>query len=151
MEAGFFIIVVSPLDCPLVIVQNHTTGSQGTLASTWPAGNETSTFAHPSHASHRKFRPESSVRGSYSAKVPRSSLAEVHREFVYHILEDQVDGQEAGKREDGERREESGVVEEIRRTVERENSSVESILSLAELCTFTTDFRYLRKRKWGGR
>ena len=36
-------------------------------------------------------------------------------------------------------------------TVERENSSVESILSLAELCRFTTDFRYLRKRKRGGR
>ena len=31
--------------------------------------------------------------------------------------------------------------------MEKKNSSVESILSLAELCRFTTDFRYLRKRK----
>ena len=48
-------------------------------------------------------------------KVPRSSLAEVHREFVHHILEDEVDGQKEGqgdKREDGEEGEESGVVEE---------------------------------------
>ena len=35
--------------------------------------------------------------------------------------------------------------------VERENSSVESILSFAELCRFTTDFRYRRKKKRGGR
>ena len=35
-----------------------------------------------------------SLRGSYSARVPRSSLAEVHREFVHHIVEDEVDGQE---------------------------------------------------------
>ena len=56
-----------------------------------------------------------SVRGSYSARVPRSSLARVHREFVHHILEDEVDGQEEGqdeKGEDGQQREESGVVEE---------------------------------------
>ena len=55
------------------------------------------------------------VRGSYSARVPRSSSGRVHREFVHHILEDEVDGQEEGqddKREDGEQREESGVVEE---------------------------------------
>ena len=47
--------------------------------------------------------------------MPRSSSAEVHREFVHHILEDEVDGQKEGqddKREDGERREENGVVEE---------------------------------------
>ena len=39
----------------------------------------------------------------------------MHREFVHHIVEDEVDGQEEGqddKREDGEQREESGVVEE---------------------------------------
>ena len=39
----------------------------------------------------------------------------MHREFVHHILEDEVDGQEErkdDKREDGEQREESGVVEE---------------------------------------
>ena len=55
------------------------------------------------------------VRRLYSARVPGSSLAGVHREFVHHILEDEVDGQEEGqddKREDGEQREESGVVEE---------------------------------------
>ena len=47
--------------------------------------------------------------------VPRSSLAEVHKEFVDYILEDEVDGQEEGqgdKREDGEEGKESGVVEE---------------------------------------
>ena len=56
-----------------------------------------------------------SVRGSYSARVPRSSLAEVHREFVHHIVEDEVDGQEErqdDKREDRQQREESEVVEE---------------------------------------
>ena len=55
------------------------------------------------------------MRGSYSARVPRSSLTRVHREFVHHIVEDEVDGQEEGqddKREDGQQREESGVVEE---------------------------------------
>ena len=57
------------------------------------------------------------VRGSYSARVPRSSLARVHREFVHHILEDEVDGQEEGqddKREDSEQGEESGIVEKSR-------------------------------------
>ena len=33
------------------------------------------------------------MRGSYSARVPRSSFAEVHREFVHHIVEDEVHGQ----------------------------------------------------------
>ena len=33
--------------------------------------------------------------------------------------------------------------------VERENSSVESILSLAELCRFTTDFRYFEEEEKG--
>ena len=39
----------------------------------------------------------------------------MHREFVHHTLEDEVDEQEEGqddKREDGEQRQESGVVEE---------------------------------------
>ena len=39
----------------------------------------------------------------------------MHREFYHHILDDEVDGQEEGqddKREDGEQREESGLVEE---------------------------------------
>ena len=55
------------------------------------------------------------MRGSYSAKVPRSSLASVHREFVLHIVEDEVVGQEErqdDKKEDGEQRKESGAVEE---------------------------------------
>ena len=55
------------------------------------------------------------MRGVVLGKVPRSSLARVHGEFVHHILEDEVDGQEEGqddKKEDGEQREESGVVEE---------------------------------------
>ena len=44
-----------------------------------------------------------------------SSSAEVHREFVHHILEDEVDGQKEGqgvKREDGGEGEVNGVVEE---------------------------------------
>ena len=47
------------------------------------------------------------MRGSYSARVPRSSLARVHREFVHHIVEGEVDGQEEGqddKRENGQQR-----------------------------------------------
>ena len=55
------------------------------------------------------------VRGSYSARVPRSSSAGVHKEFVHHIVDDEVDGQEQGqddKREDGQQREESGEVVE---------------------------------------
>ena len=34
------------------------------------------------------------VRGSYSARVPRSSLAGVHEGFVHHIVEEEADGQE---------------------------------------------------------
>ena len=47
--------------------------------------------------------------------MPRSSLAGVHREFVHHIVVDEVDGHEEkqdDKREDGQQREESGEVEE---------------------------------------
>ena len=39
----------------------------------------------------------------------------MHREFVHHVVEDEVDGQEErqdDKREDGLQREESGEVEE---------------------------------------
>ena len=39
----------------------------------------------------------------------------MHREFVHHIVEDEVDGQEErqyDKREDGQQREESGEVAE---------------------------------------
>ena len=46
---------------------------------------------------------------------------------------------------------ESKVEESRSLHVERENSSVESTLSLQELCRFTTDFRLLRKVKRGGR
>ena len=51
----------------------------------------------------------------------RRSSEEVHREFVHHILEDEVDGQKEGQgdqREDGEEEEVNGVVEEraIRQT-----------------------------------
>ena len=47
-----------------------------------------------------------------SAKVPS---ARVRKEFVRHIVEDEVDGQEErqdDKREDGQQREQSGVNEE---------------------------------------
>ena len=53
------------------------------------------------------------MRGSYSARVSWSSSASVHKEFVHHIVEDEVDAQEEGqddKGEDGQQREESGVV-----------------------------------------
>ena len=55
------------------------------------------------------------MRGSYSATVPRSSKAEVHREFAHHIVEEEVDGQEEkqdDRREDRQQREESGEVAE---------------------------------------
>ena len=48
---------------------------------------------------------------TYSAWVPRSSLAEVHREFVHHIVEEEADGQEEKEDDRGEDRqqeEESG-------------------------------------------
>ena len=47
--------------------------------------------------------------------MPRSSLAGVHREFVHHIVEDEVDGPEErqdDKIEGGQQREESGEVTE---------------------------------------
>ena len=52
------------------------------------------------------------------AKVPRSS-AELHRRFVHHILEDEVDGQkeEQGDQRDKDEEEEvNGDVEAIRET-----------------------------------
>ena len=55
------------------------------------------------------------MRGSYSARVPRSSLAEVNREFVHHLVEDEVDGQKErqdDRREYRQQREENGSVEE---------------------------------------
>ena len=47
--------------------------------------------------------------------VKMASLAEVHRELVHHIVEDEVDGQEErqdDRREDRQQREESGEVQE---------------------------------------
>ena len=55
------------------------------------------------------------VRGSFSTRVPRSTSAEVHREFVHHIVEEEVDGQEEkldDRREDKQLGEESGEVAE---------------------------------------
>ena len=55
------------------------------------------------------------MRGSYSARVPRSSLTEVHREFVHHIVEEEADGQEEkqdDRRKDRQQGEESGEVAE---------------------------------------
>ena len=58
------------------------------------------------------------VGGSFSARVPRSS-AELHRGFVHHILEDEVDGhkeEQGDQREDEEGEEVNGDVESIRET-----------------------------------
>ena len=63
--------------------------------------------------------------------MPWSSLAEVRREFVHHILEDEVDGQKEGqgdKREDGEEGEENGVVEE------REQSDTTTTMRMKHGC-----------------
>ena len=58
--------------------------------------------------------------------MPKSS-AEVHREFVHHILKNEVDGQEErqdDQREDGEEEEVNGVVEEIKQTQQRSHETV---------------------------
>ena len=56
------------------------------------------------------------MRGSYSARVPRSSLARVHRECVHYIVEEEeVDGQaekQDDRREDRQEEEERGEVAE---------------------------------------
>ena len=59
------------------------------------------------------------MRLSYSARVPGSSLAVVHRGFVHHIVEDEVGGQEErqdDRREDKQQGEESGEVVENQNT-----------------------------------
>ena len=59
------------------------------------------------------------VRGSYSARVPRSSSAEVHREFVHHIVEEEADDQEEkqdDKREERQQEEECGKLWRIKHT-----------------------------------
>ena len=69
------------------------------------------------------------MRGSYSARVPRTPLAEVHGEFVHHIVEDEVDGQEErqddrregrqqGKESGGSRRESNTLHERMKMTHE---------------------------------
>ena len=72
------------------------------------SSHESRTPASPMSMDSQPLKP---VRGSYSASVPRSSLARVHREFVNHIVEDEADGQEEGQddKRDGVQ---SGVVEE---------------------------------------
>ena len=52
-----------------------------------------------------------------SARVPRSS-AELHKGFVHHILEDEVDGQkeEQGDQREDEEEEVNGDVESIKET-----------------------------------
>ena len=55
------------------------------------------------------------MRGSNSATVPKFSFAEVHREFVHHTVEDEVDGEEErqdDRTEDRLQREDNGEVEE---------------------------------------
>ena len=55
------------------------------------------------------------MRGPYSARVPRSSLARVRRVLVPHITEEKGEDQEDeqdDRREDRQQREESGEVEE---------------------------------------
>ena len=58
-----------------------------------------------------------SVGGSFSARVPRSS-AELHRGFVHHIQEDEVDGrkEKQGDQREDEGEEVNGDVEAIRET-----------------------------------
>ena len=54
------------------------------------------------------------MRGSYSARVPRSSLAEVHREFVHHIVEEEAEDwvdEQDDRRENGQQEEEERVAE----------------------------------------
>ena len=58
------------------------------------------------------------VGGSFSARVPRSS-AELHKGFVHHILEDEVDGQ---KEEQGDQREEDEEEEVNGEVGERQQS-----------------------------
>ena len=54
------------------------------------------------------------MRGSYSARVPRSSLARVRRVLVSHIMEEEGEDQEDEKddrREDRQQEVEGGIAE----------------------------------------
>ena len=64
--------------------------------------------------------PLSSVRGSYSANVPRSSLAEVHREFVLHTVEEETEDQIDEKND----KKESGQQEDERRVAENQTHNM---------------------------
>ena len=58
--------------------------------------------------------PPKSVRGSYSARVPRSSLAEVHREFVHHIVVKEAadpENEQDDRREEGQQEVEGRIAE----------------------------------------
>ena len=53
-------------------------------------------------------------RGSYSARVPRSSLAGVHRVFVFHILEEEAEdpeNEQDDSREEGQQEVEGRIAE----------------------------------------
>ena len=59
--------------------------------------------------------PDSFCERVVLGKGAKILLAEVHREFVHHIVEDEVDGQEErqdDRREDSQQRKENGEVEE---------------------------------------
>ena len=63
---------------------------------------------------HPKYTWARSVRGSYSARVPRSSFARVRRVLVFHIMEEEAEDQENeqdDRREDGQQRVEGRVDE----------------------------------------
>ena len=61
-----------------------------------------------------------SVRGSYSARVPRSSLARLHREFVHRIVEEEAEDQ-VDEKDD---RRESGKQEEAGRVAENQTHNM---------------------------
>ena len=53
------------------------------------------------------------MRGSYSARVPKSSISGVHKDFVHHIVEDEAEdyvNEQDDRRESGQQ-EEEGVAE----------------------------------------
>ena len=59
------------------------------------------------------------MRGSFSARVPRSSFAEVRRVLVLHIVEEEADDQENerdDRTEDGQQEVEGRVAESIKTT-----------------------------------
>ena len=92
--------------------KHHTSRGQRQDMAGWVG---TSCTTRPSSGTTHPPAGALPVRGSYSARVPRSSLAEVHREFVHHIVEDEADGQEErqdDRREDRHQRKESGDVAE---------------------------------------